>query len=59
MGAILVAASENELAAYDPASGTRRWHYDPKSYRIGLVAANSGLYVSYRDEGGIARLPTS
>ncbi|MDS0261046.1 PQQ-like beta-propeller repeat protein [Haloarcula sp. S1CR25-12] len=59
VGDVLFAASENKIAAYDPASGTRRWQYDPESYRIGVSAADSALYVSLRDSGGIARLPTS
>jgi outer membrane protein assembly factor BamB len=59
VGAVLVVASGTELAAYDPASGTRQWQYDPESYRIGVTAATDRLYVSYRSEGGIARLPTN
>jgi outer membrane protein assembly factor BamB len=58
VGDVLVVASDNELAAYDPASGSRRWQYDPESYRIGVSAADGALYVSYRDTGGLARLPT-
>ncbi|QLG28919.1 PQQ-binding-like beta-propeller repeat protein [Halorarum halophilum] len=56
---VLVVASDHELAAYDPASGSRRWQYDPDSYRIGVATADGALYVSYRDTGGLARLPTS
>ena len=59
VGEVLMVASDNELAAYDPASGSRRWQYDPESYRISVAAADGALYVSYRDKGGIARLPTS
>jgi outer membrane protein assembly factor BamB len=58
-GDVLFAASDNEIAAYDPADGTRRWHYRPEAYRIGVTAAGDALYVSYRDGGGVARLPTS
>jgi outer membrane protein assembly factor BamB len=58
VGDVLVVASEGELAAYDPASGSRRWHYDPESYRVGVTTADDALYVSYRDTGGLARLPT-
>ena len=59
VGDALVVASDNELAAYDPASGSRRWQYDPESNRISVAATDSALYVSYRDTGGLARLPTS
>ena len=59
VGDVLVVASDNELAAYDPASGTRRWQYDPESHRISVAATDGALYVSYRDTGGLARLPTS
>lgn len=59
VGEVVVAGSENELAAYDHASGTRRWQYDPTAYRIAATATDDELYVSYRDEGGLARLPTS
>jgi len=58
-GEILFAASDNELAAYDPATGSRRWRYDPASGRIGVTTADGALYVSHRDRGGVARLPTS
>lgn len=58
-GEILFVASDNEISAYDPNSGTRRWKYDPESSRIDVTATDSVLYVSYRDTGGIARLPTS
>ncbi|ELY91978.1 outer membrane protein assembly factor BamB family protein [Natrinema altunense] len=58
-GVILFAASDNELAAYDPATGKRRWRYDPETSRIGVTTAAGALYVSYRDRGGVARLPTS
>ncbi|PSQ41134.1 Pyrrolo-quinoline quinone, partial [Halobacteriales archaeon QS_9_68_42] len=59
VGDVLVVASDNELAAYDPASGSRRWQYDPESHRISVAATDGALYVSYRDTGGLARLPTS
>ena len=59
VGDVLVVASDNELAAYDPASGSRRWQYDPESNRISVAATDGALYVSYRDTGGLARLPTS
>ncbi|WP_436908999.1 outer membrane protein assembly factor BamB family protein [Halosimplex marinum] len=58
-GEIVFAASDNEIAAYDPADGSRRWHYEPDNSRIGVAAADDALYVSYRDSGGVARLPTS
>ena len=58
-GEVLFAASDHEIAAYDPDDGERRWHYDPEAYRIGIAAAGDALYVSYRDDGGLARLPTS
>ena len=58
-GDVLVVASDNELAAYDPANGSRRWQYDPESDRIGVAATDDALYVSSRDTGGLARLPTS
>ena len=58
VGDVLVVASSHEIAAYDPASGSRRWQYDPESYRIGVDTADDALYVSYRDTGGLARLPT-
>ncbi|GAA0682000.1 PQQ-binding-like beta-propeller repeat protein [Natronoarchaeum mannanilyticum] len=58
-GELLFAASDTELAAYDPATGNRRWRYDPASRRLGVTTADGALYVSQRDRGGIARLPTS
>jgi len=58
-GEILFAASDTELAAYDPATGSRRWRYDPESRRLGVTTADGALYLSHRDCGGVARLPTS
>lgn len=58
-GEIVFAASDNEIAAYDPADGSRRWHHEPDRSRIGVAAADDALYVSYRDTGRVARLPTS
>ncbi|OAQ51340.1 hypothetical protein HTG_17535 [Natrinema mahii] len=58
-GEILFAASDEELAAYDPATGKRRWRYDAESSRIGVTTAAGALYISYRDRGGVARLPTN
>ncbi|ELZ16954.1 Pyrrolo-quinoline quinone [Natrinema thermotolerans DSM 11552] len=58
-GESLFAASENQLAAYDSATGERWWHYEPESSRIGVTTADGALYVSYRDGGGVARLPTN
>ena len=57
VGDVLVVASDHELAAYDPDSGSRRWQYDPESNRISVAATDGALYVSYRDTGGLARLP--
>lgn len=57
-GDVVFAASDHEVAAYDPDSGTRRWHYEPEAYRIGVTATERALYVSFRDGGGVARLPT-
>ena len=59
VGDVLVVASDHELAAYDPDSGSRRWQYGPESNRISVAATDGALYVSYRDTGGLARLPTS
>lgn len=58
-GEILFAASDNEISAYDPSTGSRRWRYGPESSRIGVTTAASALYISYRDRGGMARLPTN
>jgi outer membrane protein assembly factor BamB len=58
-GEVLFAASDHEIAAYDPDDGGRRWRHKPDTSRIGVTAAGDGLYVSYRDRGGVARLPTS
>ena len=58
-GSVLFVASDHEIEAYDPNTGARRWQYDPQSRRIGVTAADSALYVSHTDNGGIARLPTS
>jgi|GEM_PF-2831718 len=59
VGEVLVVASDNELAAYDPGTGTRRWRYDPESSRVGVAATDNRLYASLRDSGGLVRLPTS
>lgn len=58
-GEVLFAASDGEVAAYDPATGRRRWRYDSDSSRIGLTATDDALYVSLRDRGGLIRLPTT
>jgi len=58
VGGVLFVASDNEIAAYDPDSGSRRWQYNPESSQIGVSAADSALYISHRDTGGLARLPT-
>ncbi|QLH80482.1 PQQ-binding-like beta-propeller repeat protein [Halosimplex pelagicum] len=57
-GEVVFAASDNEIAAYDPDGGQRRWRHEPDASRIGIAAAGDALYVSYRDRGGVARLPT-
>ena len=59
VGDIMFAASDKEIAAYDPDSGSRRWHYDPDASQIGVAAADDALYLSYRNTGGLARLPIS
>ena len=58
VGGVLFVASDNEIAAYDPDSGSRRWQYNPESSQIGVSAADGALYISHRDTGGLARLPT-
>lgn len=58
-GEILFVASDDEIAAYDPDTGTRKWRYRPESSRVGVAAADSTLYVSLRDSGGLVGLPTS
>ncbi|QPV61246.1 PQQ-binding-like beta-propeller repeat protein [Halosimplex litoreum] len=58
-GEVVFAASDREIAAYDPDDGSRRWRHEPDASRIGAAAAGDALYVSYRDSGGAARLPTS
>lgn len=58
LGEILFVASDNEVLALDPADGSRRWRYEPER---GLSVATDGdaLYVSSRNAGGVARLPTT
>jgi len=58
-GGLLYAASDVALGAYDPASGSRRWRYDPDSYNIAVSATDTELYVSHASTGALARLPTS
>jgi outer membrane protein assembly factor BamB len=57
VGEAVVAASDTAVAAYDPADGTRRWRFEPESYRLGVAVGDDALYVSYRSAGGVARLP--
>lgn len=58
VGNLLYTASDTALAAYDPAEGTRRWGYDPDSYRIGVTTGGDALYVAHRSTGELVRLPT-
>jgi outer membrane protein assembly factor BamB len=57
LGGIVFVASDNAVHALDPADGSRRWRYEPDR---GLSAAThcDALYVSSRNAGGVARLPT-
>lgn len=57
VGGSVVAASDTAVAAYDPEDGSRRWRFEPASYRVGVAAGDGRLYVSYRSTGGVARLP--
>jgi outer membrane protein assembly factor BamB len=56
-GGVLLAGSDREIAAYEPTSGARQWRHDPDG-RISVATSESALYVSYRDQGRVARLPT-
>lgn len=57
IGQIAFVASERAVAAFDPAQGDRRWYYEPDG-RLHVTATDDGLYVSSRDRGEVARLPT-
>ncbi|RDI69922.1 outer membrane protein assembly factor BamB family protein [Halopelagius longus] len=42
------------------ATGTERWSHEPESAsRLSLTATDGQLYVSYLDDGAVARFPTS
>lgn len=57
VGQIVFVASEHAVAAFDPRRGNRRWYYEPDG-QLHVTATDDGLYVSSRDRGGVARLPT-
>lgn len=59
VGSIVLAVSDRELVALDPASGEVRWRHESESgSRLAPAVDRDRLYVSYRDEGAIARFPT-
>jgi outer membrane protein assembly factor BamB len=55
---LLVVGSDRRIRAYATGDGSPQWHYEPES-RLHVHGTDDALYVSYRDDAGIARLPTS
>jgi outer membrane protein assembly factor BamB len=53
---LLVVGSDRRIRAYATSDGSPRWHYEPES-RLHVHGTDDALYVSYRDDAGIARLP--
>ena len=54
-----VVGSDRHIRAYATGDGSPRWHYEPDESRLYVHGTDDALYVSYRDDAGIARLPTS
>jgi outer membrane protein assembly factor BamB len=53
---VFVVGSDRRIRAYATSDGSPRWHYEPES-RLHVHGTDDALYVSYRDDAGIARLP--
>ncbi|MDS0296089.1 PQQ-binding-like beta-propeller repeat protein [Halogeometricum luteum] len=49
-----------QVVVLDRATGETRWSHEPESYsRLHVSAADGRLYVSYVDDGAVARFPVS
>jgi len=57
VGRLLYVANDRAVGAYDPATGERRWRYDPNAHRVGVATGNETLFVSHRSTGKLVRLP--
>jgi outer membrane protein assembly factor BamB len=55
---LLVVGSERRIRAYAPGDGSPQWHYEP-GRQMHVHGTDDALYVSYRNDAGIARLPTA
>ncbi|MFC5369188.1 PQQ-like beta-propeller repeat protein [Salinirubrum litoreum] len=53
----LVVGSDRRIRAFATGDGSPLWQYDPDGSRMHVHAADDALYVAYRDDAGIARLP--
>lgn len=54
----VVLASERSLVALDRSSGATRWTHEPDSgSRLDVAAAANSVYVSYLDDGAVAKFP--
>jgi outer membrane protein assembly factor BamB len=56
---LFVVGSDRHIRAYATADGSPQWHYEPDRSRLHVQAADEALYLTYRDDAGVARLPTS
>mgnify|MGYP006273296249 CR=1 FL=1 len=55
---LFVVGSDRRIRAYTTGDGSPEWQYEPES-RLHVHGTDDALYVSYCDDAGIARLPTS
>ncbi|WP_396613737.1 PQQ-binding-like beta-propeller repeat protein (plasmid) [Haloferax sp. S1W] len=56
IGSAVVLVSDRAFTVVDAETGTERWTHEPDSYsRLSVHAAEQSLFVSYLDDGAVAR----
>ncbi|MFC7137729.1 PQQ-binding-like beta-propeller repeat protein [Halobaculum litoreum] len=58
VGGLVVVGSDHRIRALDAADGRPRWSFEHDYSRLGTWTDGERLFVSFRDDGGVARLPT-
>ncbi|WP_459193193.1 PQQ-binding-like beta-propeller repeat protein [Halosimplex sp. J119] len=60
LGETVLLASDRQLVAFDRSTGTTAWTHEPDSYsRLGLATDSNSVYVSYLDDGAVAKFSVS
>lgn len=58
VGDLVVVASDRSLTGLSRSAGEAQWTHEPQS-RMAVTTGDNSLFVSYIDEGAVAKLPTT